>query len=223
MKIDRAVAGAAAAAGVAFLAAAGWSVWSLKRRNPTTTAMMRLRNREAAAAGRALGLRHRWVPLDEISPALRQAVILTTDRRYRSHRGVDWLAIRKAWQANRRMGERCRGGSTITVQVAKNLYFHPRKSYARKVAEVPVAYLLEATLGKDRILEIYLNIAEWGDGIFGAEAAAEFYFGRPAATLSAREASLLGAVLANPRRWSPLEPTLHIRARAADIRRRMAR
>ena len=223
MKTGRAVLGAAGAAGGIFLAAAGWSVWSLLRKNPATTAMIRLRQREAAAAGQALVLQHRWVPLGGISPALRQAVVLTTDRKFHSHWGVNWQAIGKAWRANRQMGRRCRGGSTITVQLAKNLYFHPRKSYARKAAEVPVAYLLEAILGKERILEIYLNIAEWGDGIFGAEAAADFYFGKPAADLSVREASLLAAVLPNPRRWSPLQPTLYIRAKAADLRRKMAR
>jgi len=185
--------------------------------------MMRLREREAARAGRALGLRQRWVQLDQVSPAMREAVILATDRRYYVHRGVDWLAIWKAWRSNCQTGKRGRGGSTITVQVVKNLYFHPRKTYARKVAEVPLAYLLEAVLGKERVLEIYLNIAEWGDGIFGVEAAAENYFGKRAADLSVREASLLGAVLPNPRRWSPLEPTLHICARAADIRRNMKR
>lgn len=223
LKTCRAVVGAAAAVTGVFLAAAGWSVLSLRRRNPTTTAMMRLREREAETAGRALVMRHHWVSICEISPTLREAVILATDRRYYSHPGVDWLAIWKAWESNRQSGQRSRGGSTITVQVAKNLYFHPRKSYVRKAAEVPIAYLMEALLGKERILEIYLNIAEWGDGIFGAEAAAEFYFGKPAANLSVREASLLGAVLPNPRRWSPLKPTLYIAARAADIRRQMAR
>lgn len=183
---------------------------------------MRLRQREAAASGQKLSIQQCWVPLGEISPALREATILATDRRFYSHRGVDWRAIWLAWRANRQAGHRARGGSTITVQVGKNLYFHPRKTYARKLAEVPLAYLLEALLGKERILEIYLNIAEWGDGIFGAEAAAQFYFGKSAVALSLKEASLLGAVLPNPRRWSPLKPTLFIFARAADIRRNMA-
>ena len=201
----------------------GGSVLSLRWRNPFSTAMMRLREREARSLGRILALRHCWVSLPDIAPVMRDVAILATDRRFYHHSGVDWLAIWRAWRSNCQTGQRGRGGSTITVQVAKNLYFHPRKSYARKLAEVPVAYLLEAVLGKARILEIYLNIAEWGDGIFGVEAAAQFYFHKPAAELTLKEASLLGAVLPNPRRWSPLRPTLFIVARAVDIRRALAR
>lgn len=223
LKTCRVMVGAASAVGLLAFAAGGWEVYSLRRKNPATTTMMRLRMREAASAGRPFGIRHRWVPIETVSPAMQEAIVLATDRRFHSHLGVNWGAIWRAWQANRKAGRKARGGSTITVQVAKNLYFHPRKSYLRKIGEVPIAYLMEILLGKKRILEIYLNIVEWGDGIFGVEAAAQHYFGKPASELTIEEASLLGAVLPNPRRWSPLKPTLFMSARAADIRRNMAR
>jgi monofunctional glycosyltransferase len=153
--------------------------------NPPISALM---------IGRSLAgteIERTWVPLARISPHLMRAVILSEDGGFCRHRGVDWSAIEEAIETDR-------GGSTITMQVVKNLFLWPSRSYVRKAIEIGLAYLVEALWSKRRILEIYLNIAEWGDGVFGAEAAAETHFGKSAARLTAGEAALLAAVLPNP-------------------------
>jgi monofunctional biosynthetic peptidoglycan transglycosylase len=132
-----------------------------------------------------------WVPLERISPHLMRAVILSEDSGFCRHGGVDWAALEEAIESDR-------GGSTITMQVVKNLFLWPSRSYVRKAIEIGLAYLVEALWSKRRILEIYLNIAEWGDGVFGAEAAAQTHFGKRAARLTAEEAALLAVVLPNP-------------------------
>jgi monofunctional glycosyltransferase len=132
-----------------------------------------------------------WVPLQRISPHLMRAVILSEDGGFCRHRGVDWTAIEEAIETDR-------GGSTITMQLVKNLFLWPSRSYVRKAIEIGLAYLVEALWSKRRILEIYLNVVEWGDGVFGAEAAAQTHFGKRAARLTADEAALLAAVLPNP-------------------------
>ena len=132
-----------------------------------------------------------WVPLERISPNLVHAVILSEDTGFCRHRGVDWPALGEAIETDR-------GGSTITMQVVKNLFLWPARSYVRKALEIALAYLVEAVWPKQRVLEIYLNIAEWGPGIFGAEAAARHHFGKPAARLTAQEAALLAVALPNP-------------------------
>ncbi len=180
---------------------------------------MRLRRREALAEGREWEIHHEWVALEDIPGPVCDAVRLGTDPDFFRHHGVDWAAIRRAWRYNRACGWKKYGGSTITVQAAKNLFFHPRKTYWRKAAEIPVAYAMELLLGKNRIFEIYLNIAEWGDGIFGIEAAARHHYGKSVRELSLSEAAMLAAVIRNPRRWSPRRPSLHILCRAAAIRR----
>jgi monofunctional biosynthetic peptidoglycan transglycosylase len=138
----------------------------------------------------------RWVPLTRISPNLPLAVILSEDARFCRHAGVDWGELREAIET---AGDGvARGGSTISMQVVKNLFLWPSKSYLRKAIEIPLAYLIEAAWSKQRILEIYLNIAEWGPGVFGAEAAARYHFRKPAALLGPREAALLAVSLPNP-------------------------
>jgi monofunctional glycosyltransferase len=132
-----------------------------------------------------------WVPLERISPHLMRAVILSEDGGFCRHRGVDWGALEEAIETDR-------GGSTITMQVVKNLFLWPSRSYVRKAIEIGLAYLVDALWSKRRILEIYLNIAEWGDGVFGAEAAAQAHFGKRAGRLTAEEAALLASVLPNP-------------------------
>ncbi len=132
-----------------------------------------------------------WMPLERISPHLMRAVILSEDGGFCRHHGVDWAAMVEAIESDR-------GGSTITMQVVKNLFLWPSRSYVRKAVEIGLAYLVEALWPKRRILEIYLNIAEWGDGVFGAEAAAQTHFGKRAARLTAEEAALLAAVLPSP-------------------------
>jgi monofunctional biosynthetic peptidoglycan transglycosylase len=166
------------------------------------------------------GLRKAWVPYREISPNLRRAVIASEDGRFCLHHGFDWQAIDTAWNQYAE-GERRRGGSTITQQTAKNLFLWPGGGWPRKVAEAYPTILLEALWPKRRIMETYLNIIEWGPGLYGAEAAAQHYFNRPAAALSPAQAALMAAVLPNPRKWNPARPTAYIAARAATILARM--
>ena len=171
----------------------------------------------------AYGVTKDWVGLDRIAPSLQRAVIAAEDARFFEHRGVDWDAIEQARDFNARHGhEPRRGGSTITMQVARNVFLWQGKSYVRKAIEVCIAYLLEVVWGKRRILEVYLNVVEWGPGIYGAEAAARRSFGIPAAALDDQEAALLAAALPNPRRWSASTPTRYLRARAGTIARRAA-
>src|SRR5262249_44626436 len=147
----------------------------------------------------------RWVPLGRISPSLRNAVLAAEDNRFYYHHGVEWGLIKEAMKDNLRAGKNVRGASTITQQLAKNLYLSPRKSYVRKLRELLFTWRLERSLTKDRIFEIYLNVAEWGDGIFGAEAASQVYFHKPAADLDEEEAVALTAVLPSPLRHNPLD------------------
>jgi monofunctional biosynthetic peptidoglycan transglycosylase len=138
----------------------------------------------------------RWVPLARISPNLHLAAIVSEDARFCRHAGVDWGELQEAIEA---MSDGiARGGSTISMQVVKNLFLWPSRSYLRKAIEIPLAYVVEAAWSKQRILEIYLNIAEWGPGVFGAEAASRYHFRKPASLLSPREAALLAVSLPNP-------------------------
>lgn len=168
--------------------------------NPATTAYMEIRRREANALGKKWNPRFTWVPLTRVSPALVSAVLAAEDSTFYHHHGIEWGLTRDAFLENLRRGEKARGASTITQQVARNLYLSPQKSYLRKIREMILAQRLEQTLTKRRILEIYLNIAEWGPGVFGAQAAAQTYFGKPASELTWDEAVSLTAVLPSPLR-----------------------
>ncbi len=169
------------------------------------------------------GVTKEWTSLDRIAPSLQRAVIAAEDARFFEHHGVDWDAIERAHDYNARHGdEPRRGGSTITMQVARNVFLWQGKSYVRKALEVGIAYVLELVWGKRRILEVYLNVVEWGPGIYGAQAAARRSFGVPAAALDEREAALLAATLPNPRRWTASLPTRYLSARAGMIARRAA-
>ncbi len=159
--------------------------------NPGKTAYMR--------ADRSRRIRHEWRPLSRISRNLQNAVVLAEDDQFFEHPGFDWEATKRAWKTNMRRGRFAKGASTITMQVARNLYLSPRKSVIRKAREVWIALKLELLLPKERILEIYLNIAEWGNGIYGAEAAARHYFGKSARYLTKEEAAWLAAILPRPR------------------------
>ena len=165
-------------------------------------------------------LRKDWTSLTAIAPALPQAVIASEDNLFCEHSGFDWKAIEEAVE-DYQEGERPRGASTITMQTAKNLFLWPGRSLIRKGIEAWLTPQLELVWSKRRIMEVYLNIAEWGPGLYGAEAAARAYFDKPAADLSRREAALLAAVLPNPRRWSPAKPTTYIAGRAGRIGRRI--
>lgn len=146
----------------------------------------------------------RWVSLDRVSPTLVSAVIMSEDGQFCRHRGVDWHSLRDVLHHSQ--GEPSRGASTITMQVAKNLFLWPGRSYVRKAIEIPLAMLLNVIWSKQRVLEVYLNIAELGDGVFGVEAAAQAAFGRPASALTTRQATLLATSLPNPFVRRPNKP-----------------
>jgi monofunctional biosynthetic peptidoglycan transglycosylase len=156
-----------------------------------------------------------WVPLERISPHLIRAVVLSEDAAFCRHHGVDWAALEEAIESDR-------GGSTITMQVVKNLFLWPSRSYVRKAIEIGLAYLVEAVWSKRRILEIYLNIAEWGDGVFGAEAAAHAHFDKRASRLTPGEAALLAVALPNPIERTPAAPSLATGRLASRLLMRMA-
>ena len=196
-------------------------VRSLATTNPTTTAFMQLRLREAQEQGRKFQIRHQWVPYNQLSNTLRRAVLVAEDSAFFDHEGVDFKELRASLEANWEEGKFSRGASTITQQMAKNLYLSPSKNPVRKLKELMITRRLEAALTKRRILEIYLNVIEWGDGIFGAEAASRVYFGKPAAALTADEAALLAGAIINPREHSPARPTRRLLRRQQIIVRRM--
>lgn len=159
------------------------------------------------------GIKSEWVPLRQISPHLIRSVIALEDSRFCSHDGVDWVEMSDA-VSDHLKGGRLRGASTISMQTAKNLFLWPGRAFLRKAIEAPLTFMIEAILGKRRILEIYLNVVEWGPGIYGIEAASRAYFRKPAVSLTPWQAGLLAGILPNPRRWSPRKPTDYIRDRA---------
>lgn len=194
----------------------------LTKQNPNQTQMMRRRAAEAAAVGKSFRPRQRWLRLAQIAPTVRNAVIAAEDSTFYRHRGVEWGLTRAAFWESWKTGRRARGASTLTQQVARNLYLSPQKTYVRKMREIILAQRLEQALTKDRLLEIYLNIAEWGDGIFGIEAASRAYFNKSAADLTWDEAVALTAVLPSPRRHRPTEATQWLALRKAWVFKRLA-
>ena len=189
----------------------------LRKETPARTSFMLLRAREAADEGKNPRFSHRWVSYSRISPTLVRAVLVTEDAAFYQHDGVDLEEIKASMEINWAKGEFVRGGSTITQQLAKNLYLTPSKNPYRKLAELFVARRLEIELSKARILELYLNLIEWGDGIWGAEAAARAYFGVPASALSAEQSALLAGAIINPRVYRPSHPNARLRNRQAII------
>ena len=177
--------------------------------------------------GKEMKMDKRWKPFGKISPSLPLAVIAAEDQIFMEHFGFDFESIDKAQKYNeRKKGKRIRGASTITQQTAKNIFLWRGSGwtrYLRKVFEVYFTFLLEVFWSKERVMEVYLNVAEWGDGLYGAEAAAQKYFHKPAKKLSPSECALLTAVLPNPRRWSPAKPTAYISRRQAWILTNMYR
>ena len=218
--------GLAAAAAVAFAVMAYVyltlpDVRVLARTNPTSTAFMRLRQAEAERDGRKLRHRHQWVRYSRISKNLQRAVLVAEDSRFFEHEGVDLEEIKKSIEINMDKLGAVRGASTITQQLAKNLYLSPSKDPLRKLKELIIARRLEAALPKARIFEIYLNVIEWGDGVWGAEAAARQYFGIPASALSREQAALLAGAIVNPRVLNPARPNRRLLARQRIILGRM--
>lgn len=165
-------------------------------------------------------VQHTWVPRERIADSARRAVVAAEDQKFWAHNGFDFEAMRKAYRGNQR-GGRVRGGSTISQQTAKNLFLWPGGGYFRKGLEAGFTVLIETFWSKDRILEVYLNSAEFGPGLYGVEAAAQRYFRKPASRLTASEAARLAAVLPSPRRWRVDNPGAYVRQRAAWIQRQM--
>jgi monofunctional biosynthetic peptidoglycan transglycosylase len=171
--------------------------------------------------GEGYPIDRRSVPLGRISPHLIRAVMAAEDGNFCRHHGFDWQAIALAWKRYRRGDRRLFGASTISMQTAKNVFLWPGRDWVRKGFEAYFTALIELAWGKRRIIEVYLNVVEWGRGIYGAEAAAQRYFQKPAAELSATEAAALAAVLPQPLGWSPLHPGHFVQTRSAFIRRQM--
>ena len=179
----------------------------LRTTNPTLTAFMQLRAQEAQAKGRTPRRVQYWVGYARISPDLKRAVLVAEDSAFWQHEGIDIEQIRESVEANLEKGKRVRGASTITQQLAKNLYLSPSRDPVRKLRELLITRRLEAELTKRRILELYLNVIEWGDGIYGAEAAARVYFHKAALELDPEEAALLAGAIRSPRRLNPAHPS----------------
>ncbi len=209
------------------LVTAGYVLWlpdvsALKTKNPKVTSYMLLSELRDRAKGRKSRRLMLWRSLDRISPNLRNAVVASEDDNFYQHSGIDWdstlEALRTDWEEKRL----ARGGSTITQQLARNLYLSPSKNPFRKLKEMLIAKRLEKELGKRRILELYLNVVEWGRGIYGAEAAARTYFGKPASDLTPEEAAALAAVLPSPRRYNPVGGTRFMERQKRRIIARMS-
>jgi monofunctional glycosyltransferase len=189
--------------------------------NPSTTAFITLRIDEALEKGVKPRRVQRWVGYSHVSPELKRAVLVAEDDAFFQHEGVDLVQLQESLEMDWARGKFTRGASTITQQLAKNLYLSPSKNPLRKLKELIIARRLEAELKKARILELYLNVIEWGDGIYGAEAAAQTYFREPAADLDPNEAALLAGAIINPRLLNPARPTGRLLRRQQLILRRM--
>ncbi|HVZ40731.1 MAG TPA: monofunctional biosynthetic peptidoglycan transglycosylase [Candidatus Kapabacteria bacterium] len=189
--------------------------------DPPVTPLMLIRPMEGVTGGDLVGVSRRWVSIDDINPAMMRSVIAAEDGRFFSHNGVDWKAVERAQQRNERsQGKKLFGASTITMQCARNVFLWQGRNYIRKALEVYFTYLIEFLWGKKRILEVYLNVIEWGNGVYGVEAASQKYFGIPASQLNPHQAALLAAVLPNPRVWNPGQPTPYVNRRASMIQKR---
>lgn len=193
----------------------------LRSQNPATTAFMELRDRQVRAHGDEPRRFQRWVSYARISPHLKRAVLVAEDSGFWQHDGIDYDQVKESMEINFERMEFARGASTITQQLAKNLYLSPSKNPVRKLRELLIARRLEAELSKQRILELYLNVIEWGDGIYGAEAAARTYFRKSAADLGPQESALLAGAIMNPKLFDPGRPNARLHSRQQLILRRM--
>lgn len=196
-------------------------VWYWAGNNPESTAFMRARLEVLQEDNPKARLRQQWVPYQRISGHLKRAIVAAEDAKFVSHNGFDWDGIQKAYEKNLREGEIVAGGSTITQQLAKNLFFSGERAWWRKGQEAVVAVMIETVMSKRRILEIYLNVIEWGDGVFGVEAAARHHYGTTAAGLSQEQAARLAAVVPSPRRYGPASDTAYLQRRTQTILARM--
>jgi monofunctional glycosyltransferase len=189
--------------------------------NPTTTAFIQLRAEEAESQGKSPRQLQQWITYRRISPHLKRAVLVAEDAAFWQHDGIDYDELQKSIELDWARGQLLRGASTITQQLAKNLFLSPSRNPARKLRELVITRRLEAELPKARILELYLNVIEWGDGIYGVEAASENYFGQSAASLAPPSAALLAGAIINPRLLNPAHPTPRLLRRQQMILKRM--
>jgi monofunctional biosynthetic peptidoglycan transglycosylase len=196
-------------------------IWWWADHNPSSTSFMRQQRSILQEKNPAAKLQYIWVPYDRISGNLKRAIIASEDSHFSEHEGVDWDALQKAYEKNNRKGKPVAGGSTITQQLAKNLFLSGQRSYLRKGQELIITYMLEFWMDKERIFEIYLNVVEWGNGVFGAEAAARHYFNVSAANLSASQGARLAVMLPNPRFYDKNRGSGYLAGRAGTILRRM--
>jgi monofunctional glycosyltransferase len=196
-------------------------IWWWVDHNPESTSFMDrqlsvLREKDPKAQ-----IKHKWVPYQRISNNLKRAIIAAEDSHFSEHEGIDWDAMQRAYEKNTRKGKVVAGGSTITQQLAKNLFLSGERSYLRKGQEVVITYMLEFLMDKERIFEIYLNVVEWGVGVFGAEAAAQHYYGVSAASLNTAQAARLAVMLPKPRFYDKNRGSSYLMRRTDLILRRM--
>ena len=196
-------------------------IWWWVDHNPGSTAFMRQQLSTLRETNPNAKLQFQWVDYERISGNLKRAIIASEDANFADHEGVDWDALEKAYEKNTKKGKVVAGGSTITQQLAKNLFLSGSRNYLRKGQEVVIAYMLEYWMDKERILEIYLNVVEWGNGVFGAEAAARHYYGASASSLSAPQAARLAVMLPNPRYFDTHRASQYLARRTGVILRRM--
>jgi monofunctional biosynthetic peptidoglycan transglycosylase len=196
-------------------------VWWMKDHDPEMTSFMESRLDAIRAKRPEAKLQHTWVPYDRISGHLKRAIVAAEDARFVDHEGFDWDAIEKAMEKNRRQGKVVMGASTISQQLAKNLFLSAEKTPWRKGQEALITVMIERVMDKRRILEIYLNVIEWGEGVFGAEAAARHYFGASAAALGPEQAARLAAIVPNPRYYDRIRSTAWIDRKTRIILARM--
>jgi monofunctional biosynthetic peptidoglycan transglycosylase len=189
--------------------------------NPSSTSFMRHQLEVLQEKNPKTQLQHKWVPYDRISTHLKRAVISSEDDSFSDHEGVDWDAMQKAFEKNKKKGKVVSGGSTITQQLAKNLFLSGERSYYRKGQELIISYMLELCMDKRRIYEIYLNVVEWGIGVFGAEAASKHYYGISAAALAPAQAARLAVMLPKPRFFDKKQDSAYLQKRTEIILRRM--
>lgn len=198
---------------------------------PPITPLMVIRQVEGIFSGKSVGFQYSWIPIEQVSPSLLRAVIAAEDGKFLSHSGINWDAVAEARRRNEqnaaraaRRGKQPRiyGASTITMQTAKNVFLPPSRNYIRKALEAYFTYLIEFVWGKRRILEVYVNVIEMGNGIYGAEAAARSWYGKSASALLPAEATAIAAILPDPRRRSPLKQTAYLQRRVAAIQSRMS-
>ena len=209
---------------LAMLLVQGWffvHVWWWSSHNPSSTSFMQARLATLQLKSPNASVRQQWVGYDRVSASLKRAVIAAEDAKFVDHEGFDWEGIQKALEKNEKKGKVVAGGSTISQQLAKNLFLSGNRSWVRKGQEAVITWMLERMMPKRRILELYLNLAEWGEGVFGAEAAARHYFGVPAAQLSAQQSAWLAAILPAPQRYDRNRASAWIARKSEIILARM--